>query len=325
MSLWKKLKEGSQKKLRLTMKLLNLPKHRRSRQMLERYDIGERVMSNYTAARLGWYSGKVIAVDAIKGVYDIRYDDGDFESHVGTDRLRKIVHEDYEDDDDETTDHDEEDPYDNDNKKVCNDSIVAACQKYLLGKTLQGVVIDACMLNTTSSLVRSNLVQNDSDVVTIINREREELGKMSGTMHDLQQKCRGTLLLSSLESGDFLCRFRNRGERLNMIFLDYTQTLETIKSSGDLEILFGGGGLWKEKEGGVFGITLSLRGEAKWLDQEVKILSYLESVIAGKYVLTVEFRKRYGQMVFYAFGVETAVDVESVSVGVESGSVQLNE
>ena len=291
--------------------------------MLEHYEIGERVMSNYTAARLGWYSGKVVSIDAIKGVYDIRYDDGDFDSHVGTDRLRKIVHEDDEDYDETHNegDDDDEDPYDNDNKKLCNDSIVAACQKYLSGKTLQGVVIDACMLNTTSSLVRNNLVQNDSDVVTIINRERKELGKMSGAMYDLQQKSRGTLLMSSLESGDFLRSLRNREERLNMIFLDYTQTLETIKTSGDLEILFGGG-LWKKKEGCVFGITLSLRGEAKWVDQEVKILSYLESVVAGKYVLTCEFRKQYGQMVFYTFGVEeTAVGVESVcveSVGVES-------
>ena len=314
------MKDGSKKKLRLTKKLLNLPKHRRSRQTLERYEVGERVMSNYTASRLGWYPGKVISVDVIRSVYEIRYDDGDFDSNVGTDRLRKMVHEEEEEEegDDDADVVVVEDPYDNDNKKMCNDAIVAACQKYLSGETLQGVVIDACMLNTTSSLVGGDLLQNDSDVVTIINRERDELVKMSGNMHDLQQKCRGTLLLSSLESGDFLRRLaKNRGERLNMIFLDYTQTLETVRHSSDLEVLFGGGGLWKEK-GGVFGITLSLRGEEKWVDQEVKILSYLDSVVEGKYVLRREFRKQYGQMVFYTFRVEKVVAVAAESGGDKS-------
>ena len=216
------------------------------------------------------------------------------------------------DDVDDDTDDDEEEKevvdelYATKNKQICNGAIVEVCQKYLSGKTFKGLVIDACMLNTSNCLVGGNFLQNQADVLTIINKGKDELMHMAGSKHELQKKCQGTLLLSSFESGDFLTRFGHRGEKLNMIFLDYTQTLETIK--GDLETLFKEGNIWDD-DVGVFGITLSRRGPEKWIIQEDVILSYLDNVIKGKYVLKPKFRHTYGQMIFFCFKVNKVVNV----------------
>lgn len=283
-----------------------------SRDTLVRYEVGEAVMAYYTPARLGnrLYPGRISAVDSIKGLYDVQYDDGDFDRHVTPDRLRKR----FDDvDDDDTDDGDEEEEkkvvdelYATKNKQICNGAIVTACQKYLSGKTFKGLVIDACMLNTSNCLVGGNFLQNQADVLTIINKGKDELMHMAGSQHELQKKCQGTLLLSSFESGDFLTRLGHRGEKLNMIFLDYTQTLETIK--GDLEKLFREGNIW-EDDVGVFAITLSRRGHEKWIIQEDVILSYLDNVIKGKYVLKPKFRHTYGQMIFFCFKVNKVVNV----------------
>ena len=300
---------------------MNLPRHRRSRDTLVRYEVGEAVMAYYTPARLGnrLYPGRISAVDSIKGLYDVQYDDGDFDRHVTPDRLRKRFDDadDDDDTDDDTYDDEEEKEakrYATENKQICNGAIVAACQKYLSGKTFKGLVIDARMLNTSNCLVGGNFLQNQADVLTIINKGKDELMHMAGSKHELQKKCQGTLLLSSFESGDFLTRLGHRGEKLNMIFLDYTQTLETIK--GDLEKLFREGNIW-EDDVGVFGITLSKRGHEKWDVQAGIIESYLKSVTEGKYVLTEEFRHPpkeeenhiYGQMIFFCFKVNKVVNV----------------
>lgn len=289
---------------------LNIPRQRRLRDTLGRYEVGDAIMAYFTPARLGnrLYPGRISSVDSIKGLYDVQYDDGDFERNVTPDRLRKR----YDDFDDYTDDDDEEEKevvlYATKNKQICNGAIVTACQKYLLGKTFQGLVIDARMLNTSNCLVGGNFLQNQADVLTIINKGKDELIHMAGSQHELQKKCQGTLLLSSFESGDFLTRFGHRGEKLNMIFLDYTQTLETIK--GDLEKLFREGNIWDD-DVGVFGITLSRRGPETWFDQAGIIESYLKSVTEGKYVLTEEFRHTYGQMIFLCFKVNKVVEVSA--------------
>ena len=296
---------------------MNLPRHRRSRDTLVRYEVGEAVMAHYTPARLGWFSGRISAVDSIKGLYDVQYDDGDFDRHVTPDRLRKRF--DDADDFDDTDDGDEEEEkevkrYATENKQICNGAIVAACQKYLSGKTFQGLVIDARMLNTSNCLVGGNFLQNQADVLTIINKGKDELIHMVGSMHELQKKCQGALSIESGKSGDILTKIGHRGEKLNMIFLDYTQTLKTNK--GDLEKLFREGNIW-EDDVGVFGITLSKRGNEEWDVQAGIIESYLKSVTEGKYVLTEEFRHPpkeekkhiYGQMIFFCFKVNKVVNV----------------
>jgi hypothetical protein len=301
---FKSLKEGSKKKYLYTKKWLNIPSRRVVRSRLERYAVGDIVMSQWTPALRGWYPGVVAKVDLIRDVYQIKYDDGDVESNVGRERLRKC------DDDDDLSDDDDllsvmsstTDKYDTDDKQKCNGWIVKAYKQTLGGKQLRGLVIDACKLNTTRALLAGDVLRSENDVLHVINNDAKEMEKMIKNFSEVQKECRGYVTLSSCISGDFLSRCKSRGERLNLVFLDYCCTFETMKRSGDLEVLFGSDGLWRDGEG-VFGLTLSLRGKESWKVQQVEILMYIDSVINRGGVMEHRLfsEEQYGQMIFYSF------------------------
>jgi hypothetical protein len=287
--------------LRLNKTFYKVPRNRNRRQTFQFYQVGEQVMSRFLPSGKKWYHGIVATVRTIEGLYDIQYNDGDFELGVGPDRLRKIIEE--CDDEEEIEEEEEEvasrDIYCTDNKKRCNDAIVEACQKNLGESSIQALVIDAGMLNTTTCLIDAGISVRQVD---IINRDKKELPAMVENLHSLQKRCTGLLSLLPIESSEYL---RRRTQKLNVVFLDYTQTLETIQQWCDVENLFQDT-VWMEGTG-VFGITFSLRGSETRAIQEGKIKAYLESVVVGRYTLKEEFVKIYGtakQMLFLLFSVE---------------------
>lgn len=306
---FKSLKEGSKKKYLYTKKWLNIPSRRVSRSRSERYDVGDIVLSQWTPALRGWFPGVIAEVDLIKDVYKIKYDDGDVETNVGRERLRRC-----DEDDDLGNDDDllsvtsssssdlASDKYDTDHKQNCNGWIVKASQQTLSGKQLRGLVIDACKLNTTRALVSGNVLRSESDVLHVVNNNVTEMQKMVSNFSKLQEECSGYVTLSSCISGDFLRKCKSRGEKLNLVFLDYCCTFETMKRSGDLEVLFGSEGLWQDGEG-VFGLTLSLRGKESWKVQQVEILMYIDRLITAGGVMQHRLfsEEQYGQMIFYSF------------------------
>jgi hypothetical protein len=284
--------------LRLNKTFYKVPRNRNRRQTFQRFEVGEQVMSRFQPSGKKWYHGIVATVHTIEGLYDIQYSDGDFEAGVGPDRLQKIVEQSEDDSEEEEEDTVVEsgDLYDTDNKKRCNEAIVRACQKYLSDYSIQALIIDAGRLNTTTCLVNSNIIRRH-DRVEIINRDKKEFHNMVENMHELQKKCSGLLSLSAIDSNEFLSRAWVK----NLMFLDYTQTLETIKRTGELEKVFKTGWLLGR---GVFGITFSLRGSETRATQESKIREYLQSVVVGrKYALNEDFVHKYGQMIFLLFSV----------------------
>jgi hypothetical protein len=131
----------------------------------------------------------------------------------------------------------------------------------------------------------------------------KELPTMVENMHDLQKKCTGLLSLHSIDSSDYLTRL---SDRLNLVFLDYTQTLGTIQKVGDIKKLFGRDDFWMEGTG-VFAVTFCLRGNVTHVEEEHKIKTYLDAVVVGRYTLKEECVKIYGksnQMLFLLFSVE---------------------
>ena len=294
--------------LRNNKTFYNVPELRHRRQTREHYEVGEQVMGRFKVWGKKWYHGRVATVHYTQGLYDIQYNDGDFESNVGPDRLRKIIDEEEEEEVEE-----EEikipDTYATENKKDCNEAIVQACRKYLTGSYIQALVIDAGMLNTTTRLVESNIISHRFDKVDIVNRDKKELPTIVENMHDLQKKCAGLLSLHSIDSKDYLTRL---SDRLNLVFLDYTQTLGTIQKFGDIEKLFGGDDFWMEGTG-VFAVTFCLRGKVTRDEEAEKIRTYLDAVVFGKYTLREECVKRYGKfdhMIFLLFSVEKVVDAK---------------
>lgn len=257
-------------------------------------------MSRFLPSGKKWYYGIVANVRTIEGLYDIQYNDGDFESGVSPDRLQKITEEcEEEEEEEEDIEVKTRDIYCTDNKKRCNDAIVESCQKNLGESSIHALVIDAGMLNTTTCLIDAGIVVRQVD---IINRDKKELPAMVENLHALQKRCTGLLSLLPMESSEY---FTRRTQKLNVVFLDYTQTLKTIQQWYDIENLFQDT-VWMEGTG-VFGITFSLRGCETRAIQKNKIKAYLESVVLGRYTLKEEFVKIYGtakQMLFLLFSVE---------------------
>ena len=292
--------------LRNNKTFYKVPKIRHRRQTLQRYEVGEQVMGRFKWGKK-WYHGRVATVHYTQGLYDIQYNDGDFESNVDPDRLRKIVDEEEEEEvEEEEIDIEIPDIYATDDKKDCNEAIVQACRKYLTWSYIQALVIDAGMLNTTTCLVDGNIISHPCDKVDIVNRDKKELPTMVENMYDLQKKCAGLLSLHTIDSSDYLTRF---SDRLNLVFLDYTQTLGTIRQSGDIEKLFGGDDFWMEGTG-VFAVTFCLRGNKTRDEEAEEIKTYLDTVVLGKYALKEECIKRYGSsrhMIFLLFSVEKVV------------------
>jgi hypothetical protein len=303
------VKEGSREKYLITKNWLNIPSKRVVRPRFQRYKVGDTVMSRWTLSQRKWYPGVVVAVDLIKDVYQIKYDDGDMQTNVGRERLRKKTDEDEFGDvsrkDDDYLESlkfvDTVDKYDNDNKRKCNGWMVKASQQVLGGTDVRGLVIDACKLNTTRSLLEGGVLKSERDVVHVINFGVKEMEKMVVNFSDIQQKSPGHISLSSCLSTDFLRRCKSRDERLNFVFLDYCCTFKTMKRWGDLELLFKNGGLWQQS-GGVFGMTLSLRGP-DWEDQKEKIKKYVEDVVNEGGVMDCQSfsEESYGQMFFCSF------------------------